>query len=145
MPTLTVTLADVGVGSSTCKVKATPVQVGEAVDQGQPLYLDTTDSKYYRCIANGTVTQAETEYIAMTAASADGYVIVAEPGTSPGESLVNLGATLVVGTCYAVDTTAGGIIEVQNVASGAYVTTLGIAVSAALLDFQIQASRETKP
>lgn len=136
MPSLSVTLEDVGVGGSASRVRSTPVQVGEAVDQGMPLYYNSSDQKYYKASASALGT-SQALYIAMTGASVDGFVLVAEPSNRDGESLVKLGTTLTVGQVYAVDTTAGGIIDLPSLASSAYVTTLGVAVTTALLDFKI--------
>lgn len=141
MADITVTAANVAVGASTLRTKI--VQFGEAVTQGQVLYLSTSDSKYYKCDADAAAS-AIAECIALTPGSTNGYGLVAIAATEPGKALVNLGATLAVGTVYAVSTTAGGIAPIADLASGDYITTLGVATTTALLDFQIAVSNTAK-
>jgi hypothetical protein len=113
------------------------VQYGEAVTQGMPLYQNTTDSKWYQCDANDGLAKARCGAIALTAGAADGYGLVALPANTDGVSLVNLGATLATGTAYAVSATKGAIAPVADISSTQFVTIIGVAISAALLDFQV--------
>ena len=141
MADISITAANVAIGASTLKTRV--VQVGEAVTQGQVLYQSTSDSKYYKCDADA-VASAVAACIALTAASTNGYSLVALPATEPGKALVNLGATLAVGTVYAVSVTAGGIAPIADLATGDFITTIGIATTTALLDFQIAVSNTAK-
>lgn len=135
MAELSQTAANVAIGASTTKTKV--VQYGEAVTQGNVLYQSTTDSKYYKADANNTSAEAKAAVIALTPGSTNGYGLVAIPATSPGQSLVNVGATLTVGETYVVGTTAGAIRPIGDASSGQYATILGQASTASLLDFQI--------
>lgn len=141
MADLTQTAANVASGASTLKVRQ--VQYGESVTQGMPVYLSTSDSKYYQCDADASAS-AVAAGIALTPGSTNGYGIIALPATEPGKALVNLGATLAVGTVYAVSATKGAICPIADLSTGDYITTLGIATTAALLDLQIAISNTAK-
>jgi len=91
------------------------VQAGEAITQGQPVYLSA--SKYYRCDANDTAAKAVAAGIALTPAASDGYFVLAPNGAS-----VDVGATLAVGTTYAVSATVGAIAPIADITSGQYPT-----------------------
>lgn len=132
MANLTQTAANVALVSSSGTVKW--VQVGEAVTQGMPGYQSTSDSKYYQTDANASAATAIAAGIFMTAASTDGYALLVSTGT------VNLGATLAVGTIYAVSATKGLICPVADLTTGDYPTTLGIATTTSGLPLNITVS-----
>lgn len=136
MADLSITAASVALTSDTTYAL---VQVGEAVTQGQPGYLKSSDNKYYKADANVTSAEANALGIFMTPASTDGYAVFATAGN------VNLGATLTVGQVYVVSVTAGGIAPYSDLSTGHYVTILGVAVTAALLDLVPNASGIVKP
>ena len=133
MADISQTAANVGIGAASTPTRR--VQAGEAVTQGDPVY-SSTDGKWYQCDANDTAAKARCAGIALTAAATDGYFLIAEPGTTPGQSLVNLGATLTVGEIYVLSATKGNIAPEGDLATGHYVTVLGVATTAALLDFR---------
>lgn len=142
MADLSQTAANVAIGSSTAPTRR--VQYGESVTQGMPVYLKESDSKYYQCDANDTAAKAVAAGIALTPGATDGYGLIAIPSDSPGISLVNLGATLAVGTVYAVSATKGAIAPVADISSTQYVTILGVATTASLLDLRIVVSNTAK-
>ena len=140
MANISQTAASVGIGSVATPTRK--VAAGEAITQGMPVYK-ATDGKYYQCDANDSATaiKARCGGIAITpAGAADASFVIAEPGNEPGQSLVNLGATLVVGGVYAVSATKGAIAPIADITTGDFVTTIGIATTAALLDFQVAVS-----
>lgn len=141
MADISQTAANVAIGASTTPTRI--VQAGEGVTQGMPLYT-STDGKVYQCDANDGVAKAAVDYIALTPASTDGYILVAFPSGTPGRSLVNLGATLAVGTVYGVSATKGAIAPIADITSTQFVTVLGIATTTALLDFQPSISNTAK-
>ncbi len=141
MADLSQTAANVALGASTTPTKI--LQVGESATQGMPLYFHT-DGKWYQCDANDTAAKAVAGAIALSPAAADGYVLAALPATSPGRSLVNLGATLAIGTVYGVSATKGAIAPISDITSTQFVSVLGIATTAALLDFQPSISNTAK-
>lgn len=80
-------------------------EMGEAVDQGEALYRDTSTGKYYLTDATVAAKQ-KVEAIAMGKAAADGDFI---PICTKVGARINIGATTVKGTTYVagVNSTAG--------------------------------------
>lgn len=140
MAAISQTAANVAVGSSATRVRV--VQVGEAVTQGMPLRLETADSKYYKSDANASAAAAVCDGIALTPASTNGWVVMALPGA---EAQVNIGATLTVGTTYAVSPTAGSIEPLADLTTGSWVTIVGTASTTALLQFVVDNTGIQKP
>lgn len=127
MAALSQTAANVGIASSGTRVRV--VQAGESVTQGMPVYLNTSDSKYYKADNNLSVAAANAVGIAMTPASTDGFFLMQEGPNG----LVNLGATLVVGETYCVGATAGQVVPIGDLTTGNYTCILGTATTAALI------------
>jgi len=127
MADLSQTAANVKLMSAT---QVTVGTAGEALTQGQPVYLSA--SKWYRCDANDTAAKAVAAGIVLTPAATDGIVVIAPNGAS-----VDLGATLAIGTTYAVSATVGGICPIADITSGQYPTILGTATTAAKLPLSI--------
>ena len=124
MPTpISTTPADVAISSNDAFTEL--VQAGEAITQGQPVYL--SGNKYYKADNNASASTAAAAGVAITPAATDGYFIMATRGT------VNLGATLVVGTAYCVGPTAGQVNPVADLVAGDYITLLGIAITTSTL------------
>jgi len=142
MADLSQTAANVKIGSQDTPTRL--VQYGEAVTQGQPLYRNTTDGKYYRCDANDTAAKAVVAAIALTPGGVDEWGLAALPSNVPSRSLVNLGATLAVGTHYGVSATVGAIAPIADIISTQFPAVIGVAVSASLLDFQPSISTVAK-
>lgn len=141
MANLSQTAASVALGA-----RSTPtmiVQYGESVTQGMPLYLHT-DGKWYQCDCNDGVAKARCGAIALTPGATDGFGLVAIPSATPDASLVNLGATLAVGTVYAISATKGAICPVADVMTTQFVTTIGIARSTSVLNFQVSVGTVAK-
>ena len=136
MANISQTAANVAAGSSTTRVQL--VQAGEAITQGQPVYL-ASDGKYYQTDANDTAVKAQAKGIAVSPASTDGYFLMAVDG------LINLGATLAVGQVYVVSATKGAIAPYGDLTTNDYVTILGVATTTALLDINILISGVQKP
>lgn len=136
MADISQTAANVAAGSSTTRVQL--VQAGEAITQGQPVYL-ASDGKYYQTDANDTAVKAQAKGVAVSPASTDGYFLMAVDG------LINLGATLAVGQVYVVSATKGAIAPYGDLTTNDYVTILGVATTTALLDINILISGVQKP
>ena len=105
---------------------------GEALTQGQPAALSS--GKWVRCRAT-TAPLANCGGIVLTPAALDEPVVIARPGTR-----VNLGATLAVGTVYAVSANLGGIAPIADLGSTQFITPIGTATTAAILLFNPQPS-----
>lgn len=131
MADLSQTAANVGVGGP-CSVEV--VQVGEAVTQGMPGYLSSS-GKYMKA-ANTSEAAAECDGIFMTPAGANGYSVIAKGDGA----YINLGATLTVGTTYAVSG-SGAICPIADVGSGEWKTTLGEGYSSSLLKTKFNRTR----
>ena len=139
------TAANVTTGASTTPTKGpNGIQAGEAITHGMPVYKATVDTKFYKTDAD-TAAASVCDGIALTPAATNGNFTIAVPGTAPGVSLVNLGATLTVGLEYYVSTNAGGICAIGDLTTGDFPTSLGFATTAALLDFRSIASLTAKP
>jgi len=142
MADLSQTAANVAISGSTTPTKR--VQFGEAVTQGNVVYQSTSDSKWYKADANVALANALVGGIVLTPASTNGYGLIALPSNTEGTSQVNLGATLTVGIQYAASATAGAICPITDISSGQYPTSIGFAITAALLDFKVTACSVAK-
>jgi len=104
-----------------------PVQVGEAILHGQPLYQDVTTGKFFKA-AKTSQALAKCVAISLTPASTDGWILVVR-----GDGmLINLGATLVVGKTYVVSG-SGAISPIDDLVSTNWKSTLGTAITTSLL------------
>lgn len=102
---------------------------GATITAGMPLYKDSAASNKLKA------GKAD-------AASTDEVVGIALHGASDGQPLayagagcvVNMGATLALGKVYMLSAaTAGGVAPVDDIATGNYVTVLGVAITTANL------------
>lgn len=98
-------------------------KAGGTVTAGQPVYKDTTTSKYLAADADAA-TGRTPEGIALNDAALDQPVVVQTAGD------IDLGATLVVGGVYVMSDTPGGIMPVADLETGDYVTVIGVATAA---------------
>jgi hypothetical protein len=137
-------IGTVEVGSALTRSDLDVKQVSEAVSIGEVLYLNSADSKYALADASAEAS-AEATHIALSAASADGdYVVVMKLDSSVALQ-IDLGAALTVGTTYVVSATAGAIAPESDLLSGDYVTHLGVATTASLLDIKLNVTGVAKP
>ena len=135
MANLTITAGSVGIQSQISKGLLSIVQYGEAVTNGQPVYLKAADGKYWRCLID-TAAEAACVGVALTGNSTDGWGVIALSGAS-----INLGATLVVAEVYALGSTAGTIApESDLTTTGKFPCILGYAQTASILALNIQAA-----
>ena len=95
------------------------VTAGATVTAGQVVYKDTADSKYKLADAD-VLASAKAEGIALHGAS-NGQPLRIIVGGS-----VYLGANVVAGQVYVASTTPGGIAPYGDLATGDYVTVLGV-------------------
>lgn len=113
------------------------VTYGETIDQGESVYLSA--NKYYKADADASEAAAAAVAIAITPGVADGVGVIATRGS------INVGATLTQGEIYVVSGNAGGIAPEGDLASGDYVTIIGIARSSSELYINIIASGAQVP
>lgn len=106
---------------------------GEAISAGMPVYLKAADARYYKTTPAVSAATATVAGLCVNTVSGAGQSITVVISGS-----VNLGATLTVGGVYvAGGTLAGDIDPVADLTSGWYVSILGVASTAALLDLHI--------
>ena len=121
--------ADVKISGS--NVRATTVVAGEAISEGQLVYLDTVSGKYKLALATAEAS-ANVVGVAVTSAALDGYFLM--------QSSRNYfaGTTLVAGDpIYLSSASAGAICPHADLASTNYVTLLGHAISTSEIEINI--------
>lgn len=120
MADLTQTPANVKTGSNAETVLGTAGEAG--IQAGMPLYLSSTDGKYYRADANDS-SAYRASALALTAADADEAILVQTSGD------VNIGATTVAGEIYVVSSNVGAIAPCTDLTTGMYPAIVCIATS----------------
>lgn len=134
---ITITAANVIPGSDATYFDRT---AGDTITAGQPVYLDSTDSKLKLADANAASAAAATvKGIALHGAASGQPLKVQTSGS------ITIGATVTQGTIYVLSATAGGIAPAADLATGHRVTVIGIATSASALKLQINASGVAVP
>lgn len=106
---------------------------GETLTAGMVVYLKASDSRYWKANAETSAATAAVVGIVLNGASAGQSVRVQTGGT------VTIGATVGVGTLYILSVT-GLICPYGDLATADWVTSLGIATTAAKIALRIQAS-----
>lgn len=129
MADLTITAANV---AKTSGVTADAV-AGGTITQGMAIYIDTADLAQISHCETSAVT-AVVDGIALNAASSGQPIQYLK-----ANGVINLGATLAVGTVYVLST-AGLIAPVADLATADYTTTIGTATTTALLTLSLDAS-----
>lgn len=104
---------------------------GATLTAGMPVYIDPADGLAKIADNNVSAAIANVYGIALNGASSGQPVDIATEGD------VNLGATLAVGETYALSATAGAICPEADVVSTNFMTLLGVARTAALLQLKI--------
>lgn len=110
-----------------------------AIAAGQVVYRDATNSGKANLADADASASAEAIGIAVGSAAAGEKVVVAKNGAT----ITQAGTTFTRGLVYYVSVTAGGIAPVADVASGDYVTSLGIATSTSAFKINITISGVT--
>lgn len=128
MAALVQTAANVGIGGSNTQISR--AQAGEAVTQGNSVYLKTSDKKYWKADAD-TAAEAVVAGMVMTPAGADGWFVLATDGP------VITGGTMTVGVDYYLHTGAGGMGLIGELTTGDFATRLGKAITTTVLDLDI--------
>lgn len=127
MAVLSVTAANVVPSTDATKQTA---QFGEAVTQGQLVYRSTADNKWYKLQCDGTALQAgegTTTGIALSACSANQWGSVQTGGS------ITIGATVVAGTVYYANDTAGSIGEFSDLGSTDRIFIVGYGTSTTVI------------
>ena len=114
---------------------------GAAITAGQPLYKDSTDGNALKPADADAAASARCVGIAV-AGAADGQPVRYQ---RTGDVTLGAGAAMTVGTVYVVSATAGGIAPLADLASGDYVSILGVAISASVLRLNLLNSEVAVP
>lgn len=132
MANYVITAANVGIAEATAR--PTVVQAGEALTEGQAVYLNTTDSKYYKADATSSASAAVAG-IVVSPAAADGYALI------QSTKKIIIGATVVAGDPIYLSATASGgnLCPHGDLVSTNYVTKVGHAVSTTEVLINIEA------
>jgi hypothetical protein len=138
MVDITQTAANVGLTANSSATVLQTVLAGEALTQGQPVYLSA--GKYYKADADAGLVNAAAVGICMSPAAADEYFSMAVAGAK-----IDLGATLGVGSSYVVSGTAGGIAPIADLATGDWVTHIGTASLANEIELVMKATGSQVP
>lgn len=128
MSDVSITAANVIAGSNASITRGI---AGATITAGQAVYLDTAttgewllaDSDSATVIARGSARFG----IALNGAS-DGQPLAVQT-----EGLITIGGTLVAGVAYYLSDTPGGICPFADLATGDYVTLVGVATTTAIL------------
>lgn len=97
----------------TADTKVRLVQYGATIAAGNPVYLDSADSKYKLADNNASSATATVVGIAVTPGIDTGYGYIATSG-----SIVLVGTTMVVGKAYYAGATAGELVPESDLATG---------------------------
>jgi len=110
------------------------VQAGEAISPGMPVYLKSSDSKYYKALTGGAAEAAAIGVAVGYAPAADDWFHIAKSGD------IKPGATMVLGGAYVVDVAAGAISPEADLGTGEFCTNLGRAKTTTIMTLNIKAS-----
>jgi hypothetical protein len=133
---LTVTAASVVPDSGYQYVDVT---AGVTITAGQAVFLDSTNSSKAALAKSDTAAHATISGIALQNASAGQPIRIMTGGT------LNPGATVTVGKVYVVSANGGGIAPVSDLASGNYVTIIGIGTTSSKIVLSFKVSGVTVP
>ena len=114
------------------------VKAGEAITQGQPVYLSITDGKYYQADANDSAKYNATA-VALTPATTNEYFLIQTAGQ------MVLGATLTTGSIYVVSGNVGAIAPVADIASTWYPCIVGISITTSIVILVFKAGTAARP
>jgi hypothetical protein len=119
MADLSITAANVVADSGAVSIQT--YTAGATITAGQAVYIDTANSNVIKLAqSDGTALEATVKGIAMHGAASGQPIAVAVSGD------LDLGASLTVAQVYILAQTAGGIAPVGDLASGDYLSIIGM-------------------
>lgn len=131
MANLSITAANVKPNS--VLVGIAPVTLGETITAGEPLYKSLTDGKYYKADADVAAT-SKVGGICILGGNANTVGIIQRTGE------LQMGNILTKGETYVVSVTTGLICPRADLASGDFISILGVAKSTSVLRMSIAAT-----
>lgn len=132
MADLTVTAGSVVAGSNATIDKR--YLAGATITAGQTVYLDTSTNTWLLADCDSSATTAVLAGVALNGAASGQPLHVLTAGQ------LTAGATVTVGEIYVLSGTAGGIAPEGDLASGDYVSVLGVGISATVIDVKLHVS-----
>lgn len=106
---------------------------GETIAAGKAVYLDPTSHKWMLADSNSATAAARhAGGVAANSASLNQPISVFTSGS------VTIGGTLTANTPYYLSDTPGGLCPIADVGTGEYLCQIGIAISATVLNIDIQ-------
>lgn len=142
MADLSITAANVVAASDASLLQVT---AGETITAGQPVYKDTADNNEYKLCDHEAQASAVVAGVALNGASDGQPMRIITTGN------LNPGATVTVGEIYCASgsvgtgNAAGGICPEGDLASGDFVTVLGIGTTTSNIAIDIQVSGVAVP
>lgn len=136
MADITITAANVGIAGDADATTRIFRQFGEAVTQGQSVYLKASDGKWWLadCDASDEAAGSGGIGVVLTKAGIDGWGYIQTQGP------IAIGATVAVGRVYCVSDVAGGIRPVTDQGAGDRTTILGVATTTGIINLSPLAS-----
>ncbi len=113
-----------------------PVEYGATIGLGKVVYLDAATGTHKLAANNSTLAIAAAVGIAVTPGASTDYGFIA---ATDGAYLTFTGSTFVIGDTYFLGT-SGNIIPQGDIATGNYVTRIGTAATATILQVSIKAT-----
>jgi hypothetical protein len=109
---------------------------GETVTAGQTVYKDSSDGQFYLADCDATAVAGESQIdnvhgIALNGGAVDQPAVIQKSGK------ITIGGTAVVAMVYVQSATAGGITALADIANPDYITVIGVATTAGVLDIDI--------
>lgn len=130
MADLTITAASVAPSTDAVTVHGT---AGETITAGMSVYLNAAaPPRWMKAQCDGTA--IESGYGSQGVGIARHGSLNGQPISVQTGGKIVVGATVVVGTMYAISATAGGICPMADLTTNNYVTPLGLATSTTVLD-----------
>jgi hypothetical protein len=126
-------VADITVTATSVLLVSGPTKklnAASTITAGQSLY-ETSSGTWEKADNDTSSTTANCSGIALNGGAVGQPIVGATSG-----AVVNMGATLVVGTHYVLSSTTGGVCPAADQATTDYATYLGVALTAANLSFQ---------
>lgn len=124
----------------TANTKLRLVEYGATISAGNPVYLDSADSKHKPADCNASSATAAIVGVAITPGVSGGWGLIAISG-----SVILVGTTMVQGASYFVGGTAGTIIPEGDFATNDYVSKVGTASSTTQIILGIEATGVQRP
>ena len=140
MAALTITVANVATVAGTGENYGEGTASG-TLTAGMPVYIDTANSNVIKaCDANASLLASTIAGITLHGA------LTGQPIKYQKSGNITIGATVAVGTTYVAGaTTAGDINPTTDLATGWYVSHVGIAISATVIQLRINNSGVAVP